>query len=361
MSMQLVELVRLGEREFIDFKEQYSGENSDLVHDILCLSNAKTERHQTRFLVFGVRDADLQIVGIQNDRNRKTTAQIVDLLRAAGINHLPSIQIKSVESDGNTVDCLEIADKPEKPYFLIRDYRHGSRTVRAGVVYERNGDTNTPIDRCAQERHVEWMYKQRLGLDLTPKDRLQKYMKDVANWKYDYLEGGQMYFYYEPFPEFVIEEVPRSEHDRAFEEPWTLVFPDQKATKDEFILKFAGTKIGSLWVVWCDGARLAVSMPRQKVIGECRQDNGCPRSYYLVEGSMQQLFQEVLNSAYPQNSLAYFQGIVSIFESEEKANQLLENGLAMNPAPYTYYRNVTGGCERTDGRGSFIMTKRTGA
>ena len=76
---------------------------------------------------------------------------------------------------------------------------------------------------------------------------------------------------------------------------------------------------------------------------------------------MQQLFQEVLNSAYPQNSLAYFQGIVSIFESEEKANQLLENGLAMNPAPYTYYRNVTGGCERTDGRGSFIMTKRTGA
>jgi hypothetical protein len=359
--MELGELIRLGECEFIDFKEQYSVGNSDLVHDILCLSNAKTDRNQNRFLIFGVRDADLQVVGIQNDGNRKTAAQIIDLLRAAGVNHIPSIEINSVAQNGCTVDCLEISDKPEKPYFLTRDYRHGSKTVRAGVTYERNGDTNTPIDRCAQERHVEWMFKQRLGLDLTPKDRFTMYMKDPTNWKYGYLDGGQMYFYYEPFPEFTIEEIPRGDREREFEEPWVLSFPDQKATKDEFSLKFAGTKISSLFVVWCDGARLAVSMPRQKVIGQCRQDNGCPRGYYLVKDSIQQLFQEVLDATYPQNSQHYFQGVVALFSSEQEANQRLEAGYTVIPAPYTYYRNITGGYEKVDARGTFTMTRRDGA
>ncbi|MBX3034903.1 MAG: ATP-binding protein [Bdellovibrionaceae bacterium] len=359
--MDLAELIRLGECTFIDFKERYSGENSDLVHDILCLSNAKIDQSQSRFLVLGVRDNDYQVVGIQNDTNRKTSAQIIDMLRAAGINHIPSIAINVVESDGCAVDCLVISDRPEKPYFLTRDYRHGSKTVRAGVIYERNGDTNTPIDRCAQERHVEWMFKQRLGLDLSPKDRAIKYMKDPENWKYDYLDGGQMYFYYEPFPEFTIEEVSRGDREWAFEEPWVLGFPDQKATKDEFSLKFAGTKIGSLFVVWCDGARLAVSMPRQKVIGECRQDNGCPRSYYLIKGSMQQLFQDVLDTTYPQHSQLYFDGVVSIFQSEEEANRRLQEGYTANPVPYTYYRNVAGGFERTNPRGTYTLTRNTNA
>lgn len=359
--MDLAELIRLGECEFIDFKEQYPGEKSDLVHDILCLSNAKTEQRQNRFLVFGVRDTDLHVAGIQNDTNRKTTAQIIDLLRTAGINHIPSIEIKSVTHGGYVVDCLEILDKPEKPYFLTRDYRHGSKTVRAGVVYERNGDTNTPIDRSAQERHIEWMFKQRLGLDLTPKERVTMYMKDPTNWRYDYLDSGQMYFYYEPFPEFTIEEIPREETARDFHEPWVLSFPDQKATKDEFSIKFAGTKIGSLFVVWCDGARLAVSMPRQKVIGECRQDNGCPRSYYLIKGSMQHLFQDVLNATCQQNSQHYFQGIVSLFDSEEEADQLLEAGYLANPVPYTYFRNVADGYEKVEARGIFRMTRRDGA
>lgn len=359
--MDLAELIRLGECEFIDFKECYSTENSDLVHDILCLSNSKTDRSQNRFLVFGVKDTDLQIVGIQNDGNRKTTAQIVDLLRGAGVNHIPTIEIKSVIENGNTVDCLEISDKPLKPYFLTRDYRHGSKTVRAGVVYERNADTNTPIDRCAQERHVEWMFKQRLGLDLTPRDRIMKYMKDPANWKYDYLEGGQMYFYYEPFPEFTIEEVAQEGRERDFEEPWVLDFPDQRATKDEFSIKCAGTKIGSLFVVWCDGARLAVSMPRQKVIGECRQDNGCPRSYYLIVGSIHQLFQDVLNVTYPQSSQHYFQGTVSLFNSEEEANQRLSVGYTANPVPFTYYRNIAGGYEKVNARGIFTLTRTDGA
>lgn len=357
--MDLSELIRLGECEFIDFKEQYSGENSDLVHDILCLANSKTDALQNRYLIFGVRDGDFQVVGIQNDPNRKTSAQIIDLLRAAGINHIPQIKVLNIEERGAIVDVLSVSDLPQKPYFLARDYRHGSKTVRAGVVYERNGDTNTPIDRCAQEKHVEWMFKQRLGLDLTPKERAIKYLKDSQNWKYDYLDDGGIYFYYDVFPEFTIEEVPRESQAREFIEPWVTVFPDQKATKDEFSLKFGSTKIGSLYVVWCDGARLAVSMPRQKVIGECREDNGCPRSYYLIEGTMEQLFQEVLDESYPQNSQHYFEGIVSIFGSEADASEKLKAGYATTLKPYTYYRNVAGGYEVSDSRGVRKITIRS--
>ena len=51
------------------------------------------------------------------------------------------------------------------------------------------------------------MWRERFGLNLSPKERLEIYLKDVKNWQhiYDDSKNGISTFYYIPFPEFTIE------------------------------------------------------------------------------------------------------------------------------------------------------------
>ncbi len=356
--MELEELIRIGECEYIDFKLCYTSENADFVHDILCLANAKTESRKNRYLVFGVSDTDLSVQGVNTDPSRKTSAQINDLLRNAGINHLPIFRLDTINSNGVEVDLLIIKDMPTKPYYVTRDYRHGSRTVRAGVVYDRNGDTNTPIDRCANERHLEWMFKQRLGLDLTPIDRAKQYLKDSTNWRYGINELGRLYFYYNQFPEFTITSVDSLRSD--FNEPWSKHFPDKDAKMEELHLRIGSTILKSLYIIWCDGLRYAVSLPRLKNIGSCTHENGCPKSYYRIKDSIEQHFQEMLDMTYPQNSHHNLDGVITLFDTEEQATSELESNFGDTVSRYTYYKHIPDGYEVIGPLGNFRIITTLG-
>lgn len=207
IGITLRHLLDTGECEFLDFKREYPSVNSDLVQDILCLANSIVD--SDRYLVFGVED-NKNICGIESDTKRKTQANIVDVLRSARLNKLPKFTLIKHTSESHEVDILIIKDVGEKPYFLTEDYSGNGRPLRAGVIYSRIGDTNTPPTSTSADQIIEKMFYERFGLKLSPRERLFKYLRELEKWKYGYNEDGNLYFYHEQFPEFTLVEKVKS-------------------------------------------------------------------------------------------------------------------------------------------------------
>lgn len=327
------ELLELPESEFLDFKISYATDNGDTVHDILCLANSNTSFD--RYLIFGVQDKTKTIVGVETDPNRKSQADFMNILYNSKFNRIPQVSLKSLEVEGHSIDVLTVRNLPEKPYFLTKDYRAGKRFLRTGVIYTRNGDTNTPMDGTADDLQIEKMFRERFGIDKSPLERAHIYLKDVDNWAYGHNES-KLYFYYKPFPEFTLSVVS---DDESFDEPWVHEFPDDKASRDELYLRYHSTRLESVYVVWCDGARLAVAMPHQKVIYPTYEGDlkNCYVSYYYVRNSLKYLVREMIDHVYPQNSRLYFDGITAVFDSEVEAEEELKKDFAAGVKKYAFY------------------------
>lgn len=155
----LESLIAQKESEWLDFKREFHKNNAKLLHDILCLSNAKYDGD--RFIVFGVSD-DKSIFGVENDSNKKTNAEIHDFLRQIHLTKIPQIKLTFHQLDGHEIGLLQIKNIPEKPYTIQQDFKRENMHLRAGVVYTRLSDTNIPHNGTAPEDHIEKMWKERL-------------------------------------------------------------------------------------------------------------------------------------------------------------------------------------------------------
>lgn len=328
-------LISQQESEYLDFKREHVENNANLVHDILCLSNSRTDKD--RFLIIGIDSENENAPNdIVLDKNRKTQAQLIDTLRNANFSHLPDIRILSGKlSSGETVDIIKIANKPLKPYFLLKDYRVGQTTVRAGVIYGRDLDANTPLDKSSSMSDIEWMFRQRFGIDQSPLQRAKINLLDTTSWCRDYDEG-LMFFYHQLFPEIIIQEVKFEEGDsrEKFDEAWVRIFPDRKAFRSEFYLKYHSTKLASLFVIWCDGARWIQVQP---MIFFVNSEMSNTLSYYMVEDSLECLVQEMINSVCPQHSRHYIDNVINTFTSESDAKKTLMKDWQEGVKDFTFF------------------------
>jgi hypothetical protein len=248
------------ETETYDRKKEFHSNNAELVHDILCLCNSYSD--QDRFLVFGIGD-DGTIVGVTGDPNRKTNAQFQDLIRQAHFNRLPSVHYWEIEMQGAEIGILRIRNRPDKPFFLIKDKREGQTTVRAGVVYTRIGDTNVPLRETAPEEMIELMWRERFGFGLTPRQRIGRLLLDTKNWK---SIDEDNYLYHHEFPEFTIQR--GEELVNPFEEPWVHKFPDSSAYSFYVTLNYHTTILDRIVFVGVDGGRYHFPLPRSTASGQ---------------------------------------------------------------------------------------------
>jgi len=325
------ELLTLGESEFLDYKREYHSVNSDLIHDILCLANAIVDSN--RFMVFGVDDSG-NVCGVESDGKRKNLADIITMLRSARLNKIPKITLKKILSNQHEVDVLVIQDVDEKPYFLTEDYTSNGRPLRAGVIYSRVGDANTPVNSTASDHVIEKMFYERFGLKLSPKERLRKYLVEVNQWKHGYNENNNLFFYHEQFPEFTVVEKSK-EFSETYVEPWSIDFPDKKSTRSEFFIKFHGTILDNLILVWLDGARNKRVQPRHKLINQ----GGVYYSYYFyVKNSLDHLVNEMIQVTYP--DIEVHRGLYHlfpVFETNDEANRLLDEDFGKEVNQFVWY------------------------
>ena len=70
---------RKAEGTYWDFKREHHRCKADLIHDVLCLANAK--HTGDRFLIYGVDDKKFSLHPIINDTGRRTQADLAGLFR----------------------------------------------------------------------------------------------------------------------------------------------------------------------------------------------------------------------------------------------------------------------------------------
>ena len=201
-----------------DFKCKHHKSIADLIHDVLCLANAK--HIGDRFLIFGVDDEDFSLHSINEDTGRRTQADIAGLFRD-NVNkffqsRFPAFYLKEITLDETSLDVLVIEDTPHKPYYLVERFEK----IWAHHIYTRVCDTNTPAKTAAQPHEIERMWRERFGLDMPPLERAKRYLSEPGAWSPMVENGCNMNFHHATFPEFTLRFVDAEDHIACNEE-WT--------------------------------------------------------------------------------------------------------------------------------------------
>lgn len=172
------------EGQFWDFKKEHHKNKAELIHDVLCLANAK--HSGDRFLIYGICPTDYAFVGITN--GARSQADIVgifsDNAKKFSSQKFPRFQLHELIIEGKKIDVLQIKDEPRKPFLLVEPIKQDGREVRAHFVYSRNEDRNTPMSQSALEHEQEAMWRERFGLDASPLEFFRLCLLDPKkSWK----------------------------------------------------------------------------------------------------------------------------------------------------------------------------------
>ena len=110
LNEEVTNLIRLRqEGSFWDFKKQWYTNKSDMLHDIICMSNNLSNR--TAYIIIGIDEQrDYSIVDVSCDPNRKNTQKLVDFLKdkkfAGGIR--PVVHVESLHYSNGVIDTIVI-------------------------------------------------------------------------------------------------------------------------------------------------------------------------------------------------------------------------------------------------------------
>ena len=252
------DLIAIGkEGDYWDFKREPHCRIGDLIKDIICLANSP--RHTgDRYIIYGVDDTGL-VVGLQSE-TRRTQADIVNTLSNAGFagGAYPDIYLQQIELNGSRLEVLVIKDRPEKPYYLQKQYqKHGVR-LNPGTVYARVRDSNTPSDQVASPYDIDRMWRQRFGLDQTPLQRVRKYLRDRNGWT----ETSEDVWYYSQFPEFTISPTEEDECPVQAGENWVRAAINPSAFVRPFRICFHQTVLSQIVCIYYDEMRARTPAPQ---------------------------------------------------------------------------------------------------
>lgn len=195
MKIELREIVELfinsgSEGDNWDFKKKWHSNNADLLKDIICMANNTTSDMQDGYIIFGIENETLHIVGVSEDDDRKTQGSIVTFIQSkpwAG-EEIPDIDVETIFIDGKEIDVLIIRNSESTPYYILQDYSKPSAAgkdktiVRAGVVYSRVRDRNTSSSECATKHAAEFLWKKRFGLVGSDDLKVIKRLQNVNSW-----------------------------------------------------------------------------------------------------------------------------------------------------------------------------------
>ena len=155
-----------------------------------------------------------------------------------------------------------IKDRPEKPYYLQKEYNKRGVRLNPGTIYARVRDSNTPSDQVASSHDIERMWRQRFGLDQTPFERVQQYLVDRDGWT----ETSEDVWYYLGFPEFTIS--PTDEETRPVRggENWVHAATNPSEFVRPFKICFHQTVLAEIDCILYDEMRERTPAPRATVV-----------------------------------------------------------------------------------------------
>ncbi|MBF4468138.1 MAG: ATP-binding protein [Methanobrevibacter arboriphilus] len=320
------------ESTFWDFKLKPHEKNVDLLHDILCLANCKHDGD--RYLIIGVYDPTQhrnkkgkdRIMGIsKEDANRKTQAQLIDFLDNidfAGGNR-PEVLIEIIKIDNKEIDVIIIKNNPLKPYYITKPYpkRSNGKQVLDSHIYTRIQDKNTAVNKSADIFHIEKMWEERFGLDLTAIDKLKLLLKKPNEWKIN--EDVSFYdsrplAYNLNYPEFNIQLKKYMWHSSP--EPISAFCLDNKTYQGKLEFNYNDTTLHSEECFMLDGCRLMISEPKMKKV---TLTNESYFFYYYCLDEFSGLFEYLYTNNFRKNFSTRIERDlpIIIFENKDELNE----------------------------------------
>lgn len=245
------------EGQYWDFKREPHKDNESLLHDILCLANAK--HNGDRFLIIGVDDPkeDCEIIGLdETTEKRKNEADLNDFLNSKEFSggNIPTVNVRTLNIDAKEIDIIIIKNSLQKPFYLEKDYGK----VKAYHIYTRTGDRNTPKNKNANFVDIEYMWKEHFGLHLDVDERFKLYLNDFENWKNEF--DTKETALYKPDPDFSIE-LSESIHT-DYVEPFNAFYLDNSLSYGDILFKYNSKVVFQCEYAYCDGGRLLIPVPK---------------------------------------------------------------------------------------------------
>lgn len=199
------------EGSYWDFKREWYGHNKDgdMLIDIICMANNLVNRDA--YIIIGVdEESNYAIRDVSQDTNRRNTQMLTDFIRGkkfAG-DFRPVVTVEPVYLDGGLVDVIVIHNSTNTPYYLKEKYKG----IFANNIYIRLSDSNTPSDKSADFHHVEYLWKKRFGMLLSPIEKVKLYLKHPEHWENSPSNEDKKYHKYAP--EFTIDHTYEPEDGR---------------------------------------------------------------------------------------------------------------------------------------------------
>ena len=285
------------EGDYWDFKQKHHTNNSDLLHDIICMANNRADRDG--YIIFGVTDDDFKIVGVNGDENRRNQQQMIDFLKdkkfAGGIR--PTIELKTLYIGDHEIDVLVIKNTTDTPYYMVESFKG----VMSNYIYTRIGDTNTPKDRSADINHVEYLWKKRFLLNKPPLQQIEKKLRYSEEWK----EEDRTYYngYNPAFKICIIDK--DDEYERRKLEFYAYNMCNSSVIYRNLQIKYYETTLYSKQLVILDGGRFIAPTPEWEFLrfGEYSLEVDYAFKYYIKDSLDYKILEFLLRE---DNEEAYY-------------------------------------------------------
>lgn len=114
---------------------------------------------------------------LQKEKKEADLNDILNNIEFSGGN-IPIVNVRTLNINNKEIEVIIIKNTKNKHYYLENNYG----IVKAYHIYTRTGDRNTPKDKNANFADIEYMWKERFGLNLDVEERFKFYLDDIDNW-----------------------------------------------------------------------------------------------------------------------------------------------------------------------------------
>ncbi len=290
------------EGDYWDFKKQWYADIIELLHDIICMANGQT--YGDKYIIIGVDESKkYKICGVKkNDTNRKDTAKLNDFLRSKNFvgDIRPLVRVENVYVENKVLDVIVIEDSNNVPFVLAEDYSLKSepkKYLRQGNIYTRIGDTNTPLNKTADNDKVENLWRRRFRIFATPLEKFSYYLQDANNWEktaIDKENGNEIVtsYYYKFAPEYTLNFIYEDEPS-GLSDFLCKMWPEA-SSYDRIHLKVYESVVKEIGYADIDGFRYKSVMPNYFSIAIDRTDRQYLFMTYLVKDELSSLLRNFM-------------------------------------------------------------------
>lgn len=331
LSTEIKALIALRqEGAYWDFKREWYGDRhkGDLLKDIICMANNLVNRDA--YIIIGVdEEQDYAIRDVRNDPNRRNTQMMVTFLRDkkfAG-DFRPIVLVDGVELEDGMVDVIIVRNSANTPFYLKDKFE----MVRPNHIYTRVQDSNTSSDASADIQHVEYLWKKRFGLILSPLERMKIYLQHPEDWIKNLPQEGSVIKYYRYAPEYTIERTWFPDDGRDGYEYYNFVQTDSRPRWGDIRLYYHRTLLGEFGCAILDGGRYITVCPNKDVFPIQEAYTGCVTYSYLVKDTLRYYLHEFLYEKNNDNVCCAHNkhmDCILLFESEHEREEFIIYAMA---------------------------------